>query len=47
MNNTIFGKSMENVRIDIDIKLVLTLRRRNYLLSEPIIILQSFLQEIY
>ena len=35
MNNTIFGKTMENVRQHRDIKLVTAERRRNYLVSEP------------
>ena len=37
MNNGVFGKIMENVRKQRDVKLVTTERKRNYLVSEPII----------
>ena len=35
MNNAVFGKTMENARKHRDIKLAITERRRNYLVSEP------------
>ena len=35
MNNAVFWKTMENVRKHRIIKLVITERRRNYLLSTP------------
>ena len=35
MNNSVFGKSKENIRKHRDIKLVTTEMRRNYLVSEP------------
>ena len=37
MNNGVFGKIMENVRKQREVKLVTTERKRNYLVSEPII----------
>ena len=35
MNNGVFGKTMENVWKNRDIKLATTERRRDYLVSEP------------
>ena len=47
INTGVFRKTMVNVRKHRDIKLVTIERRRNYLMSEPIIILQSFSQKMY
>ena len=45
MNNTVFGKTMENVRKYRDIKLVTTEKRRNYLVSEPNYYITKFFTE--
>ena len=46
MNNTVFGKPMENVRQHRDIKLVATKRRRNHLVSKPNYLTKRFSQNI-
>ena len=35
MNNAVFGKTMENEKEHRDVKLVTTVTRNNYLVSEP------------
>ena len=45
MNNTVFRKTMENVRKHRDIKPVATERRRNYLVSEPNYLTTKFFTE--
>ena len=47
MNNSVFGKNMENVRKYRGIKLVTTERRRNYLVSEPNCHTTKFFQKMY
>ena len=42
MNDSVFGKTMENKRKQRGIKLVITEERRKYFLSDQIIILQSY-----
>ena len=45
MINSVFGKSMKNIRKPRDFKLVTTERRRNYLLSEPTFHSKKFFTE--
>ena len=47
MNNAVFGKTMENMRKDKDIKLVTTERTRNCLVSEPSHHTTKFFKHIY
>ena len=47
MNNAVFGKTMEKVKKHRDIKLIINVTRRKYLVSEPNIIQQNFVPEIY
>ena len=46
MNNTVFGKTMGNVRKHTDIKFVKKERKRNYLVSEPNYHTTDFFSEI-
>ena len=45
MNNEDFEKTMENVRKHRDIKLVITERKSNYLVSEPNFYVRKFFRE--
>ena len=45
MNKSVFGKTMENVRNYMDIKLVTTNKRRKRLVSEPIYHTHKFFSE--
>ena len=47
INNAVFAKTMESVRKHTDTNLVTIERRRNVFVSEPNIILQSFLLKLF
>ena len=47
MNDAAFGNTMENVTKDRNIELVTTGKRRNQIVSEPIIIHQNTFQKIW
>ena len=47
MNDSVFGKTMENVRKHSDTKIATTGRRRNYLVSEQNYHTKKFSQKIY
>ena len=47
MNNSVFGKTIENMRKHIDIKLATTEKRRNYLKSESNYHTTHFFLKIY
>ena len=47
INNAVFAKTMESVRKHTDTNLVTIERRRTFFVSEPNIILQSFLLKLF
>ena len=47
MNNAVFGKTIENVRKDRNIKLIAAERRRDNLVSEPNYYTRKFFSKIY
>ena len=47
MNKSVFGKTMENFRNDMDIKLVTTNKRKKRLVSEPIYHTHKFFFRIF
>ena len=47
MNNSVLGKTMENVRKHRDIKIVTTDKRKNQLVSEPNYHTTKWFSEIY
>ena len=47
MNNAAFGKTIENVRKDRNIKIIAAERRTDYLVSEPNYYTKKFFSKIY
>ena len=47
MNNAAFGKTIENVRKDRNIKIIAAERRTDYLVSEPNQYTKKFFSKIY
>ena len=47
MNNAAFGKTIENVRKDGNIKIIAAERRTDYLVSEPNYYTKKFFSKIY